>query len=100
MHVRRHNAAAILARVTNVAGACMGLRDKLRYSSTPLARVLLTSQMGTRSRGANAFVSLRFDAAIDLIAPDRPGAEALCALFTLLSLSGGCFLHVSLVSAH
>lgn len=29
------------------------------------------------------FASLRFDAAIDLIAPDRPGAEAryLCALF-------------------
>ena len=26
--------------------------------------------------------SLRFDAAIDLIAPDRPGAEALCALFS------------------
>ena len=44
--------------------------------------------------------SLRFDAAIDLIAPDRPGAEALCALFTLLSLSGGRLQHVSLVSTH
>lgn len=34
--------------------------------------------------------SLRFDAAIDLIAPDRPGAEArYVRFFSLLSLSGG-----------